>query len=88
MRPGKPPSAKFESLGSFLTKRANGSNVSADEEYIRSHTPVYVYKCIYTYIYVCMRGAYVYVRIYTGAHHRGQEDLGRVPDHGGGGGPL
>ena len=28
MRPGKPFSAKLESLGSFLTKRSNGSNVS------------------------------------------------------------
>jgi len=33
MRPGKPFSAKFESLGVFLTKRANGSNVSADKGY-------------------------------------------------------
>ena len=33
MRPGKPFSAKFESLGSFLTKRAKGSNVSPHKGY-------------------------------------------------------
>ena len=33
MRPGKPFSAKLESLGSFLTKRSNGSNVSPHKGY-------------------------------------------------------
>ena len=33
MRPRKPFSAKFESLGRFLTKRANGSNVSPHKGY-------------------------------------------------------
>ena len=33
MRPGKPFSAKIESLGSFLTKCANGSNVSPHKGY-------------------------------------------------------
>ena len=33
VRPGKLTAAKFEFLGSFLTKRANGSNVSADKGY-------------------------------------------------------
>ena len=42
MRPGKPSSAKFESLGSFLTKRVNGSNVSADKGYA----------------YICMRAVW------------------------------
>ena len=31
--PGKPSSAKFESLGSSLTKRENGCTISADKGY-------------------------------------------------------
>ena len=67
MRPEKPFSAKFESLGSFLTKRANGSNVSPHKGYI--YISIHIYAYIYTYIYV-----YIYLYLYINPEPQNQVD--------------
>ena len=69
MRPGKPFSAKFESIchiGSFLTKRANGSNVSPHKGYTYMYMYMYVYLYIYTYIYIHIYiCTYIFINVYS-----------------------